>query len=169
VSRISGIPRRIAVSRPLKRAAIVIVVFFAGAQLVRPDRTNPPTVTSRTIQAQVGTANGLAATLDRSCRDCHSNNTVWPRSAQVAPLSWLMARAVADGRKAVNFSEWGGYSPAAQRALLSASCEDVSSGKMPGPYTLVRPETKLSPQDVEAICAASRQADANGADEERYR
>jgi mono/diheme cytochrome c family protein len=157
------------VSRRLKHAAIVIVVLFAAAQLVRPDRTNPPTDTGRTIQAQVGTASALAAVLDRSCRDCHSNTTVWPSVAQVAPLSWLMARAVAEGRKAVNFSEWGGYPLAAQRTLLSASCEDVSSGKMPGPYTLVRPETKLSPQDVETICAASRQIAANTAEERKHR
>jgi Haem-binding domain len=156
-------------SRRLKQAAVVFVVVFAVAQLIRPDRTNPPTDISRTIQAQAGTANGLAAVLDRSCRDCHSNNTVWPSYAQVAPLSWLMARGVAEGRKAVNFSEWGGYSPAAQRTLLSASCEDVSSGKMPGPYTLVRPETKLSQQDVDTICTAARQAEANAADGRRHR
>jgi len=121
------------------------------------------------IEAQVGTASALAAVLDRSCRDCHSNATVWPPVAKVAPLSWVMARAVAEGRKAVNFSEWGGYSPAAQRTLLSASCEDTSNGKMPGPYTLVRPETRLSPQDVETICTAARQAEANAADGRRQR
>jgi mono/diheme cytochrome c family protein len=157
------------VRRRLTQAATVIVVLFAAAQLVRPDRTNPPTDPRRTIQAQVGTASAVAAVLDRSCRDCHSNTTVWPSYAQVAPLSWLMARAVAEGRKAVNFSEWGDYPLAAQRTLLSASCEDVSTGKMPGPYTLVRPETKLSPQDVETICEASRQSAANGADERKHR
>ena len=156
-------------SRRFKQAAVVLVVIFAVSQLIRPARTNPPTDSSRTIQAQVGTASGLAAVLDRSCRDCHSNNTVWPSYAQVAPLSWLMARGVAEGRKAVNFSEWGGYAPAAQRTLLSASCQDVSSGRMPGLYTLLRPETRLSPQDVETICAAARQAEANAADGRRHR
>ena len=106
--------------------------------------------------------------LGRSCRDCHSNNAVWPSYAQVAPLSWLMARGVAEGRKAVNFSDWGGYSPAAQRTLLSASCDDASSGKMPGPYALVRPETKLSPQDIETICAAARQAEADATGGSRH-
>src|SRR5580765_6766997 len=151
-------------SRRLKQAAVVFVVLFAVAQLIRPNRTNPPTDISRTIQAQVGTASGLAAVIDRSCGDCHSNNTVWPSYAQVAPMSWVMARAVAEGRKAVNFSEWTGYPPEAQRTLLSASCVDVSSGKMPGVYTVVRSETKLSPLDVETICAAARQTEANAAD-----
>jgi heme-binding protein len=143
--------------KSLKHAIVVIVGAFAAAQLVRPVRANPATDPGRTIQAQLGTSSGLAAVLNRSCRDCHSNETVWPRPAQVAPLSWLMSYAVTKGREAVNFSEWGSYPPDVQRMLLSASCQDVSTGKMPSVYTLVRPETKLSAQDVETICAAARQ------------
>jgi hypothetical protein len=69
----------------------------------------------------------------------------------------------------VNFSEWAGYQPAQQRLLLALSCEDATSGKMPGPYTLVRPETRLSAQDVETIRVAARQAEANTADRRRER
>ena len=138
------------------QAVVVLVVAFAAAQFVRPVRANPAIDPSRTIEALVGTSSGLAAVLDRSCRDCHSNATVWPRSAEVAPLSWLMSYAVTKGREAVNFSEWASYQPDVQRMLLSASCQDVSTGKMPSVYTLVRPETKLSARDVETICAASR-------------
>lgn len=121
--------------RRLKQAAIVFVVVVAGAQLIRFGRTNPPIDASRTIQAHAGTTSELAAVLDRSCRDCHSNNTLWPWYTQIAPLSWLIARGVAEGRKAVNFSEWGSYPPDLQRMLLSVSCQDATSGKMPGPYT----------------------------------
>jgi hypothetical protein len=151
------------VSRRLKQAAIVIVVVFAAAQLVRPERTNPATDASRTIQARIGTASGLAPVLDRACRDCHSNGTVWPWYTQIAPTSWLMAQAVREGREAVNFSEWAAYSPEQQRMLLAVSCDDATSGKMPGPYTLLHPETRLSAQDVETICAAARQAEAHPA------
>jgi hypothetical protein len=80
-----------------------------------------------------------------------------------------MARGVAEGLKAVNFSEWAGYPPEVQRTLLSVSCQDVSNGKMPGPYALLRPETRLSPQDIETVCAAARQAEANAADGRRHR
>ena len=147
-------------SRRLKQVAVLLVVLFAVAQFVRPDRENPPTDPSRTIQAHVGTANGLVAILDRSCGDCHSNATVWPWYTEIAPLSWLMASGVTEGRKAVNFSEWGSYSPDQQRALMTLSCQDATDGKMPGPYALLRPETKLSPQDIQTICAAARQAEA---------
>jgi len=151
-------------SRRLKRASLAFVVVFAAAQLVRPGRANPATVASRTIQAQPGTTTELAAVLERGCRDCHSNGTVWRWYTQIAPMSWLMAYGVTEGRKAVNFSEWAAYAPQRQRTLLFQSCQDATSGKMPGAYTLLRPETRLSAQDVETICAATREADAHAAD-----
>ncbi len=62
-----------------------------------------------------------------------------------------------DGRQAVNFSEWAAYPPDRQRTLLAESCHDATAGKMPGAYTLLHPDTRLSAQDVETICAAARQ------------
>lgn len=148
--------------RRFQRAAVVLVVAFAAAQFIRPERANPPTDPARTIQAHLGTS-GFAAVIDRSCRDCHSNESVWPWYAHVAPLSWLMARAVRDGRKAVNFSEWAALSPERQRLVLTLSCADATSGKMPGAYTFFKPETRLSPQDVQTICASVREGDAHAA------
>jgi hypothetical protein len=85
------------VSRRLKQAAVVFIIVFAAAQLVRPERANPATDAHRTIQAHLGTASGLVAVLDRACSDCHSNATVWPWYTQVAPVSWLMVQAVMEG------------------------------------------------------------------------
>ena len=154
-------------SRRVKQAAAVFVIVLAAAQLVRPDRTNPALDASLTIRAQAGTTSGLVALLDRSCNTCHSNETVWPWYTHIAPLSWLMARGVAEGRQAVNFSEWGAYSPDQQRMLLAASCDDASTGRMPGPWTLLHSDAKLSAADVETICAAARQTEADTAGVDR--
>lgn len=143
-------------SRGPKQVSLLVVAAVSAAQLIRPDRSNPPIEASRTIEAQAETPSDLAAVVKRSCGDCHTNATVWPRSAGFAPLSWLMAQAVAKGREAVNFSEWASYSPDRQRRLLAASCEDVKSGSMPGLYALVRPETRLSARDIETFCNAVR-------------
>ena len=147
-------------SRRLKQAVIVFVVVLVAAQFIRPSRASPPTDPARTIQAHE-TTKGLAAVLDRSCGDCHSNNGLMSRwYTEVAPFSWLMASAVTKGRNVVNFSEWASYSPEQQQILLSLSCQDASEGKMPGPYVRFRSDTRLSAQDVATICAAARQADA---------
>ena len=144
-------------SRRLKQVTLGFLVVVVAAQLIRPNRTNPPTDEGRTLLAQVGTASGLVVVLDRSCGDCHSNNTVWPWYTEIAPLSWLMAYAVNEGRKVMNFSEWTAYGADQQQTLLAQSCGAASQGTMPGAYTWVRPATKLSAQDIEVICAAPAQ------------
>ncbi len=149
-------------SRRLKQAGVVLVIVFAAAQIVRPDRTNPATDVRRTIQARVTTASGLGPVLDRSCRDCHSNRTVWPWYTRIAPVSWAMAYGVRAGRKAVNFSEWAAYQPEEQQRLLADSCQDASTGKMPGAWTLLHPEAKLSTRDIDTICGAARVTAARG-------
>src|SRR5262245_39300100 len=117
--------------RRLMQAAIVVIAVLAAAQLIRPDRTNPTSNPSRSIEAHMGTASELVPVLNRACGDCHSNETAWPWYTEVAPTSWLMVYAVREGRKAVNFSEWAAYSPVQQQMLLAESCRDASSGKMP--------------------------------------
>lgn len=139
-------------------AVVVLIVLFAAAQLVRPQRANPPIDPSRTIESHVSSE--LGATLDRSCGDCHSYRTAWPGYAQVAPLSWLYALSIQKGRAAINFSEWAAYPPERQKQLLVLACQEVSLGKMPGSaWTSLHPEAKLSTRDVEMLCAASQQAE----------
>jgi len=142
--------------RSLKHAALALVVLAVAAQLIRPSRVNPPIDHARTIEAHLGTANPATPVIHRSCGDCHSNATEWRWYSKVAPLSWVMARAVTDGREVVNFSEWGSYPRSVQETLLDASCASATAGKMPGPYTWFRPEAALSPKDIEVICAAAR-------------
>ena len=143
--------------RRLKQAAIVLVLAFVSAQFVRPEFANPPTDESRTIEAHMGAGSGLVAVLNRSCNDCHSNATVWPWYARIAPVSWLTAYVVSKGRGAVNFSEWARYGQGRQRMLLMESCRDVRQGKMPGLYTVLHPETRLSARDIETVCSATQQ------------
>jgi hypothetical protein len=140
-----------------KQAAIVLVVVCAAAQLIRPERANPATDPNRTIQAHTATTPGLTAVLDRACAECHSNRTVWPWYTRVAPVSWLMAYGVRQGRNAVNFSDWAAYPARRQGELLEEACRDASQGTMPGSaWIFLHPEARLSVEDIETICAATR-------------
>ncbi len=137
-------------------AAAVLLVAFAAAQLIRPERTIAVTDPSRAIQALAATPKALVDVLDRACIDCHSNAITPAWYATVAPVSWVMARGAREGRKAVNFSEWSAYPPEQQRALLRSSCADASSGKMPGSaYVMLRPVARLSAKDIATICEAA--------------
>ena len=132
---------------------IVLVVAFLGVQFVRPERTNPPIDESKTMFATGKVPPDVRATLERSCADCHSNATVWPWYSHVAPVSWLLAEDVEHGRKELNLSVWGTYTPKRAEHKLEELCEQVEEGEMPlKKYTFIHPGAKLSDADRRRLC-----------------
>lgn len=137
----------------VKRLVVALVVFIVIAQVIRPSRINPPVDPSREIGATLSLRPAVAAILERSCNDCHSNRTVWLWYSGVAPVSWLVAYDVHEGRRKMNFSEWDAHILQERQKLLDRMCSDVSKGDMPGlPYSLMHPRARLSAADVQDVC-----------------
>ena len=103
-----------------------------------PDTTNPPV---RAEPPWVGEdTRGLFMA---ACGDCHSNETVWPWYAHVAPASWLLAHDVDEGREHFNVSEWGREKQDADEAA-----EMLEEGEMPLLlYWLTHAEARLSDEE----------------------
>lgn len=124
------------------------------AQFFGPAKTNPATDASQSIESRLALPTPVAAILDRSCKDCHSNKTRWPWYSNVAPVSWFVIDHVNEGRENLNFSEWGRYTPRDVDGLLKQLCREVKSGGMPlSSYTPLHPGSKLSAEDVKTLCA----------------
>ena len=141
------------VKKILKWVAIVLVVTLIGIQFVRPALTNPPVDESQTINAQLQTTSEVASILDRSCRDCHSNKTVWPWYTKLAPVSWWLADHVNEGRHDMNLSEWGKLPKDRQERKLRQICDEIQDGMMPlSSYLPMHPAAKLSEQDKKTLC-----------------
>jgi cytochrome c551/c552 len=141
------------VLRILKWVAIVLIVVFVAIQFVRPAMTNPPVDESQTIIAKAQAPPDVASVFDRSCRDCHTNKTVWPWYTNVAPVSWWLANHVNDGRRSLNMSEWGKLPNDRQERKLRQICDQVQDGMMPlSSYTPMHPAAKLSEQDKKTLC-----------------
>ena len=78
---------------------------------------------------------------NRSCKDCHSNETVWPWYSSYAPVSWLTTLDVTFGRKVFNVSEWGRQ----EKNEGDRAAAEVRKGKMPlFIYLPAHPEAKLN-------------------------
>jgi hypothetical protein len=147
--------------KPLLVLSGVVFGFFVLLQAVRPERTNPPVDPANTLESHVTVPQDVAAILERSCRDCHTHETRWPWYSQIAPTSMLLARDVREARDELNFSEWGDYDAETADEQLHEMCEEVREGVMPlRPYTWLHPEAKLSPADVEVLCAWTEKARA---------
>jgi hypothetical protein len=141
----------------LRGAAYLLAIGAVGMQLVRPARTNPPTDRSRTLFARVRVAAPTVAVLERACRDCHSNDTRWPWYSNVAPVSWFVIDHVNHGRSHFNYSDWAHYDATEAAKLIKNSCDLARKGDMPLPeYVRLHSETRLTPQDVDALCDWTR-------------
>jgi mono/diheme cytochrome c family protein len=83
----------------------------------------------------------------RACYDCHSNQTVWPWYARIAPVSWLIQGDVDDGRRKLNFSEWDRSQREAHEAVRR-----VQRGSMPPwYYVLMHSKANLSAVERQAL------------------
>lgn len=137
----------------LVRGVGVGIALFLAIQLVPVDRSNPP------VEAEVPATPEARSVLKRACYDCHSNEVVWPWYAHVAPVSWLVARDVVEGREAVNYSAWNRLSAEDRRELLDESWEEVEEDEMPLWFYLpLHPDAKLSQADRAVLREWSRQA-----------
>lgn len=137
----------------LKVVSALLLLLIAGAQLVRPERVNPTAAAGQSLEEHARVPPEVAGVLKRSCMDCHSNRTDWPWYSNVAPASWFVVDHVNEGRRHLNFSEWGEYERRDAREYLEGICLTARSGAMPlDSYTLVHRGARLAPGDVRALC-----------------
>jgi hypothetical protein len=132
---------------PSSRTMIVsAAVFLVVIQFVPINHDNPLATGSLAAPASV------APILRRSCSDCHSHETTWPWYSYVAPVSWLVANDVHEGRRHLNLSNWSGYSVADQQKKLLEISDETKEGGMPlWYYTPLHPAARLSQADVDAL------------------
>lgn len=142
--------------KKLKWMTVFAALLFAGLQFVGARGTNPPFDANQTLAAATEVPLEISEIFARSCNDCHSNQTDWRWYTRVAPVSWFTVGHVTEGRAELNFSEWGKYGTRMKQTRLKAICSLVESKAMPlESYVWAHPTARLSPAEIEKICAWS--------------
>lgn len=124
---------------------VYIIATIIGIQFIPIERTNPPIVPDYEFLNMKNPPENIAHFLRTSCYDCHSNETNFPWYAYVAPVSWIVTNDIDDGRKHLNFSEWGLYPSKRANHKLEEIVEEVKEGEMPlSSYVFMHSEARLS-------------------------
>lgn len=137
-----------------------LAAIFVGIQFVPVDaKENPPS------QPPLPEPPEVVAILKRACYDCHSHEVRWPWYSRIAPVSWLVARDVIEGRKGINYSEWPKDED--DRAFnREQTWDSVQTGQMPLWFYLpLHPEANLTEAD-KAILKKWAETSAESDDEE---
>ena len=152
----------------VRRLIVGFIVLIALIQFIPTQHSNPPAA-----DPVVFADPNAEAIARRACYDCHSNQTVWPWYAYIAPFSWYTINHVAEGRAQLNFSDVAATLTQARAGdedgeqttmaeLAEESAETINKNEMPPSYyTLVHTDAILSAADKEALIAGINQALAN--------
>jgi len=127
-------------------AAFIVMQFIGNRPETKKDNPADLLATAK-VPADVSTI------LRNSCYDCHSNETVYPWYAHVAPVSWLVNHDVSEGREELNFSEWDNLKLTKKAKMLDKISEEVvEEGDMPmAIYVVLHKKAKLSDADRKKI------------------
>ncbi len=135
---------------PITVGLLILILLLLGIQLVPVTLDNPP------VEEEIEVLPAVKAILKRACYDCHSHETVWPEYSRVAPVSWLLAWDVREGRKELNFSTWNRYNQKKRNKIMKEIWEEVEEGDMPPWFYLpLHPQARLSDNDRAVLRAWS--------------
>jgi hypothetical protein len=140
---------KVAERRMIKRFLVAfawLVGSFALIQLVPCGRTHSNPATIKEPMWDTPHTRELAV---RACFNCHSNQTVWPWYANIAPVSWFIEFDVEAARSIINFSEWN-----RTYDLALYSGQSIRTGNMPPiKYSMAHPEANLTEQEARELAS----------------
>ena len=121
------------------------LIVIAVIQFIPVDRVNKPVDKKVDFVHVFQTPKNVTEILQKACYDCHSNETVYPKYAYVAPISWSIQHHINEGREHLNFSEWGKFNSDLKKNMLENSANAVKDYSMPFPgYVAQHPEANLT-------------------------
>lgn len=143
----------------IKKILYVLLAAFIVIQFIRPKQNSSAGPFPNDITSKFAVSDDVAIILKTSCYDCHSNNTNYPWYANIQPVTWWLQDHIDEGKKELNFSEFGSYTVKRQRKKFVEIEEEVSAGEMPlESYTYIHRKTILNAEQKATIkkwCAES--------------
>ncbi|RZJ34788.1 MAG: cytochrome C [Flavobacterium sp.] len=136
-----------------KKILIGLLVVFVLIQFYRPARNEyHGVVPAADISKSYNVPAAQMAVLKTSCYDCHSNNTVYPWYANIQPVRFWLDDHISEGKRELNFSEFGNYPKKKQIRKLKSTVKEIKDGEMPlASYTLIHRDAALTDNEKIAL------------------
>ena len=132
----------------MKKIFFGLLGILVAIQFIRPTFSNANVDEKMALHAD----EKVMSVLKRACYDCHSDETKYPWTTNIAPTSWVIADHIKEGREALNFSQWETIDTKLKTTRLKRAQQLVSNGLMPIPsYTMIHKEAKLNPAEKELL------------------
>lgn len=131
--------------RKAKVILLYLLFIFVAIQFFRPSKNKSKQDFPDDIARLYTVPGDVQILFKNACYDCHSNNTNYPWYVNLQPVGWWLDKHIKDGKKDLNFNEYGTYSAKKQRNKLKSIKEQIADGEMPlKSYTLMHSEARLT-------------------------
>ncbi len=129
----------------MKKVLWIVIAVLVIIQFITVDKTNPPVQQDKDFLTMIKAPTKIGNILKNACYDCHSSETKYPWYFNIAPVSWILKNHVNEGRRRINFSNWGDYNTDKQAIRLDRCIEAINEGEMPlSAYVTMHSEANLS-------------------------
>lgn len=140
--------------KTFKKILFWSLVGFALMQFIPTNKINKPVNHKMNFVEAKKTPEKISGMIKASCYDCHSDETVYPKYAFIAPISWSVKSHINEGREHLNFSIWETYNKDLKESMLSRAIETVQNKTMPMPgYIVYHKEANLSEAERKLLTA----------------
>lgn len=137
-------------------AAVFFVAFLLVSAIHSAVRMETPQTAQPLAPLFAGNAE-VATVFQRSCANCHSDETRWPWYSYVPPASWLVLHDVENARRHFNASEWRSYDGERKSELMADVARVVANREMPlRQYLVLHAEARLSDKDAQTLVSWAR-------------
>lgn len=135
-----------------RKVLIALALIMIVIQFVRPNRNDGEALGPNEVSKVYKVPAEVHATLQHSCYDCHSNKTNYPWYANIQPIGWWMQSHINDGKKHLNFSEYGTYPEKKAKHKFEEIEDAASNGWMPlGSYVWIHKDAQLTSEQAKAM------------------
>ncbi len=136
----------------LKKIIIALIAIFIGIQFFRPAKNKAAGTQANSIDNVFPVPENVKVILNKSCMDCHSNNTHYPWYDNIQPVSWWLDNHVKEGKREINFDEYATYNLRRKYHKMEEVVEQMKSGEMPlKSYTVTHADARLNQQEKQLL------------------
>lgn len=132
----------------MKTFKTIVFWFLVGIsviQFIPVDQENKAVKKSENFVDVLNSPPKVQELLRNACYDCHSNETIYPKYAFVAPFSWSVKHHINEGREHLNFSEWTTFNSDLKKDMLVNSVKSIKERSMPmTAYVPYHPKANLT-------------------------
>lgn len=136
----------------IKRFLVLALIALVVIQFIPVDRNESGYETLDAFIAETKPSAEVQEILKASCYDCHSDQTIYPWYADVAPVNFWLASHIKDGKRHLNFSDWSQWNAKRKDHKLDETIEMIEEGEMPlVSYTLMHGDADLTADQKELL------------------